>query len=151
MPGGFWIKYWAFRGAARMKIKTRKTIYFLGALWNMAFALTGLIMPQTTLWLLFGSKTAISGVVPLTFFAFFWVAVAVFAIGYYLVSRDPDRNEAVIWTGCLAKLIIFFTLGSLYLLKEITLIGFFSALVDLVWTVLFLAAMRRDKGEKYAS
>ena len=76
------------------------------------------------MWLLSGSTKIITGVLARTFFAFFWAAVGVFGLGYYLVSRDPDRNEAVIWTGCLAKVLIFFTFGRLYLRKQITLFGF---------------------------
>ena len=94
-----------------MKNETRKQIYFWGALWNLGFAFSGLAFPKITMWLISGSTKIITGVLARTFFAFFWVAVGVFGIGYYLVSRDPDRNEAVIWTGGLAKVLIFFIFG----------------------------------------
>ena len=81
-----------------MENETRKQIYFLGSLWNLSFAFSGLVLPRLTMWLLLGSTNAITGVLALTFFAAFWISVGLFGIGYYLVSRDPDRNEAVIWT-----------------------------------------------------
>ena len=133
-----------------MKNETRKQIYFLGALWNFGFALIGLAMPKTTMWLLSGSTKAITGVLARTFFAFFWIAVGVFGLGYYLVSRDLDKNEAVIWTGCLAKVLIFFIFGRLYLRRKITLFGFLGALGDLIWTLFFLAAQRGEKTQVVA-
>jgi hypothetical protein len=133
-----------------MKNETRKQIYFLGALWNFSFALTGLALPKVSMWLLSGSTKIITGVLARTFFAFFWAAVGVFGLGYYLVSRDPDRNEAVIWTGCLAKVLIFFTFGRLYLRKQIKLFGFLAALGDLIWTIFFLAALQGGKTKEIA-
>jgi hypothetical protein len=128
-----------------MKNETRKQIYFWGSLWNLGFAFSGLVFPKITMWLISGSTKIITGVLARTFFAFFWVAVGVFGIGYYLVSRDTDRNEAVIWTGCLAKVIIFFTFVRLYLRKHITLFGILAGLGDFIWTLFFLAARRGEK------
>ncbi len=130
-----------------MKNETRKQIYFLGSLWNFSFAFNGLVMPRLTMWLISGSKNNITGILPRTFFAFFWAAVGVFGWGYYLVSRDPDKNQGIIWMGCLAKVIIFLTFARLYLLRHIKLFGFLAALGDLIWTILFLAALRGEKQE----
>jgi len=128
-----------------MKNQTRRRIYFWGALWNLGFALSGLALPGFTMWLISGSADSITGVLPRTFFAFFWVAVGLFGIGYYLVSRDPDRNEAVIWTGCAGKVIIFLTFGYLFLCKQITIFGFLAGLGDFIWTFFFLAARTGKK------
>lgn len=128
-----------------MKDETRRQIYFLGSLWNLGFALSGLMLPRLTVWLMSGTTKAITGVLASTFFAFFWVAVGLFGMGYYLVSRDPDRNEAVIWTGCLGKVIIFLTFIRLYLKKHITLFGMLAGLGDFIWTLFFLAARRGQK------
>jgi hypothetical protein len=133
-----------------MKDETRRQIYFLGSLWNFGFALSGLLLPKTTMWLMSGSTKIITGVLARTFFAFFWGAVGVFGIGYYLVSRDPNRNEAVIWTGCLAKVIIFLTFSRLYLRRQVTLFGFLAASGDFIWTLLFLAAQKRHKAQETA-
>jgi hypothetical protein len=129
-----------------MKNETRKQIYFLGALWNMSFTVSGLVFPKLVMWLLSGSTKVITGVLARTFFAFFWVAVGLFGVGYYLASRDPDKNEAIIWTGCLGKVIIFFTFLRLYLRNQLKLFGVLVGLGDFIWTFFFLAAQR---GEKY--
>lgn len=128
-----------------MKNETRKQIFFLGSLWNVAFALSGLVLPRMTMWIMTGSTKAIAGVLARTFFAFFWMAVGLFGIGYYLVSRDPDRNEAVIWTGCLGKVVIFFTFVGLYIRKQVTLFGVLAGLGDFIWTFFFLSALKREQ------
>jgi len=131
-----------------MKNETRKQIYFWGSLWNSYFAFSGLIMPRLTMWLISGSKNIITGILPRTFFAFFWATVGIFGWGYYLVSRDPDKNQGIIWMGCFAKVAIFLTFALLYLRKYITLFGFLCALGDLIWTIFFLAALRGEKQEE---
>jgi hypothetical protein len=131
-----------------MKNETRKQIYFLGSLWNLGFAFSGLALPKTTMRLMFGSSKAITGVLARTFFAFFWLAVGLFGIGYYVVSRDPERNEAVVWTGCLGKVIIFFTFARLYMRKDVTLFGVLGGLGDFIWTGFFLAALKGEKAKE---
>lgn len=103
-------------------------------------------MPRFTVWLLFGSTEAITGIPARTFFAFFWMFVGVFGLGYYLVSRNPDRNEAVIYTGCLAKVTTFVTVWFLYFFNQQgTVVCLLGGLGDLIWAVLFLAAQRSEK------
>ena len=131
-----------------MKIETRKQIYYWGSLWNFGFAFNGLVMPSLTMWLLSGSKDIIAGILPRTFFAFFWGAVGVFGLGYYLVSRDPDKNQGIIWMGCLAKVIIFLTFARLYFRRQITTFAFLAGLGDFIWTILFLSALRGEKQEE---
>ena len=133
-----------------MKNETRKQIYFWGSLWNFNFAFTGLAMPGLTMWLLSGSKNIITGVLPKTFFAFFWLAVGVFGWGYYLVSREPDKNQGIIWMGCLAKVVIFLTFARLYLRKLVTTFAFLAGVGDFIWTILFLAAQRGEKAKEIA-
>jgi hypothetical protein len=127
-----------------MKLETRKRIYFWGALWNLGFAFSGLVLPKLTMWLISGSEDIISGVLPRTFFAFFWAAVGLFGIGYYIVSRDPERNKAIIGLGCTGKVVIFFTFFYLYVYGHITLFGFLAGLGDFIWTFFFLAALRGE-------
>jgi hypothetical protein len=133
-----------------MKNETRKQIYFLGALWNMSFTVSGLVFPKLVMWLLSGSTKVITGVLARTFFAFFWVAVGLFGVGYYLASRDPDKNEAIILTGCLGKVIIFFTFLRLYLRNQLKLFGVLVGLGDFIWTFFFLAAQRGEKSKELA-
>jgi hypothetical protein len=133
-----------------MKMQTRKQIYFWGALWNLGFTLSGLAFAKLTMWLMTGSWDAIIGPLPRAFFALFWIAVGLFGIGYYLVSRDPDRNEAVIWTGCAGKLIVFLFFAYLYFHNHITLFGLLAGLGDFIWIFFFMAAQRREVVKVYS-
>ena len=133
-----------------MKNKTRRDIYLWGALWNLSLAFSGLALPGFTMWLISGSADIITGVLPRTFFAFSWLAVALFGIGYFIVSRDPDKNKAVIWLGCAGKVIFFLTFGHLFLSKVITLFGFLCGFGDFIWTFFFLAALRGEKTKAIA-
>lgn len=128
-----------------MKNETRKKIYFWGSLWNFYFAFNGLVLPRLTMWLMSGSKDIITGVIPRMFFAFFWIAVAVFGAGYYLVSRDPDKNQGIIWMGCFAKVGLFIIFTYLFLRKHLKAFAFLGGLGDFIWTIFFLAALRGEK------
>ena len=37
----------------------------------------------------------------------FGLLAAVFGYGYFLVGRDPARNEGIVWMGIIGKLLIF--------------------------------------------
>jgi hypothetical protein len=133
-----------------MKNEIRKQIYFWGSLWNFNFAFTGLVMPGLAMWLMSGSKNIITGVLPRIFFTFFWGAVGIFGLGYYLVSRDPDKNQGIVWMGCLAKVLIFLTFARLYLRRQVTTFAFLAGLGDFIWTILFLAALKGEKAKEIA-
>jgi drug/metabolite transporter (DMT)-like permease len=133
-----------------MKMETRKQIYFLGSLWNFGFTISGLLLPGLTLWLMTGSWEGITGTLPRAFFALFWVAVGLFGIGYYLVSRDPDRNEAVIWTGCGGKLVVFLFFSYLFFHDYITLFGLLAGLGDFIWIFFFIAAQQGEVANAYS-
>ena len=128
-----------------MKNETRKQVYFWGSLWNFYFASAGLMIPKLTMWFMSGTKDIITGIVPRTFFALYWMLVGAFGSGYYLVSRDPDKNQGIIWIGCFAKVTIFITFAYLYLRKYVKIFAFMGGLGDLIWTILFLAALRGEK------
>ena len=128
-----------------MKNETRKQIYFLGSLWNISFAFDGLVMPKITMWFMSSSRNIITGTIPRTFFALYWALVGIIGWGYFLVSRDPDKNHGIIWVGCVAKVVVFLTFTNLYIRKKVTIAAFLGGLGDLVWTVLFLAALKGEK------
>ncbi len=37
----------------------------------------------------------------------FALMAAIFGFGYFLVARDPSRNEGIVWMGIVGKLLIF--------------------------------------------
>jgi len=63
--------------------------------------------------------------------------VLVFGFGYYLVSRNPEKNRGIVWMGMLAKIPFFFAAIPYYLKKKITLLTLILAFGDFVFGVLF--------------
>ena len=107
-------------------------MFFVGSLWNISIGLTSLLLTDFIIMMMFGKapmtenlSAFINGTVPvvdnlqtLIFFRFFMIAVILFGIGYYWVSRDLLANRAVIWLGLVAKLMIFFTFAYYYALGQ---------------------------------
>ena len=77
----------------------------------------------------------------------FYTHVLVFGLGYYLVSRDPEKNRGIVWMGMLAKIAFFFAAIPYYLRKKITALTLLLAFGDFVFGVLFglfLVNTRKD-------
>jgi hypothetical protein len=140
-----------------------KKMFFVGSLWNIGIGVTGLVFTDFILLMLFGRapvtdnlSALVNGTVPvadnlqvLIFFRFFMIAVILFGIGYYWVSRDLLANRAVIWLGLVAKLIIFFTFVYYYALG---LSSGFSVLIvsgDFVFSMFFIAFLWKTKDGIY--
>ncbi len=110
-----------------------KRLFQAGAIWNLAVGIEMLVLQKFIFEFL--------GMAPLAhpiFYQFFCVAVLLFGIGYWLVSRDLTRNHDIVRLGVAGKVLVFvFTLyyaatGSFPWLWVIGGIG------DLVFAVLFI-------------
>jgi len=140
-----------------------KKMFFVGSLWNISIGLTGLLLTDFILLMMFGKapmtenfSAFINGMVPVTdnlqtliFFRFFMIAVILFGIGYYWVSRDLLANRAVIWLGLVAKLMIFFTFAYYFTTGQSS---FFSVLIcsgDFIFSIFFAAFLRKTKDGIY--
>jgi len=122
---------------AYLKEETYREMFFIGSLWNLMVGLGSLTMFKMSMWLLFGKKAmtnAITSTLPLRFF---YIAVALFGWGYYMVSRNLKENRGIIWMGMTAKIIIFGTFAWYYRLKQIKLFALLAGCVDFVLTLLF--------------
>lgn len=140
-----------------------KKMFFVGSLWNISIGLSGLLLTDFILMMMFGKapmtenfSAFINGTVPVTnnlqtliFFRFFMIAVILFGIGYYWVSRDLLANRAVIWLGLVAKLMIFFTFAYYFTMGQSS---FFSVLIcsgDFVFSILFILFLYQTKDGIY--
>lgn len=140
-----------------------KKMFFVGSLWNISIGLTGLLLTDFILMMMFGKapmmenfSAFINGTVPvvdnlqtLIFFRFFMIAVILFGIGYYWVSRDLLANRAIIWLGLVAKLMIFFTFAYYFTMGQSS---FFSVLIcsgDFVFSILFILFLYQTKDGIY--
>lgn len=77
------------------------------------------------------------------------IAVILFGIGYYWVSRDLLANRAVIWLGLVAKLIIFFTFVYYYALEQAAWFPVFVLSGDFVFSIFFVAFLWKTKDGIY--
>jgi len=135
-------------------------MFFVGSLWNLGIGLTSILLTDFILMMMFGTapvtenfSALFNGTVPaadnlqtVIFFRFFMLAVVLFGIGYYWVSRDLTANRAIVWLGLVAKLIIFFTF--IYCFATGRSSGF-SALVssgDFVFSIFFVLFLYQVRG-----
>jgi len=140
-----------------------KKMFFVGSLWNLSMGITSFVHKFFILMMLFGNAPVrenltafINGAVPavdnlqmLIFFRFFMIAVILFGIGYYWVSRDLLANRAVIWLGLVAKLIIFFTFTYYYALGQSSCFSVLICSGDFVFSIFFAAFLWKTKDGIY--
>ena len=83
-----------------------KRLFQVGAIWNIAAGIEMLLFQEMIFNFL--------GMAPLghpIFYQFFCLAVLLFGIGYWLVSRDLTRNHDIVRLGVAGKVLVFgFTL-----------------------------------------
>ncbi len=80
----------------------------------------------------------------------FWytvvIAVTLFGIGYYTVSRDLTRNRVMVWLGVAGKLGLGALVFRLYAAGFLTPALPVGLAGDVVWAALFLEFLRRTRG-----
>ncbi len=122
-----------------------KRFFFISALYNILAGANGMIFFNMMSKLCFRAAP----IYGMTTFILrtFYTHVLVFGFGYYLVSRDPEKNRGIVWMGMLAKIAFFFAAIPYYLRKKITALTLLLAFGDFVFGILFglfLLDTRRD-------
>lgn len=129
-----------------MKEKYAK-MFFIGSLWNMFFAGLALVLPNFGKKLCFGfGKAAVNDSLE-AFYKLTWALVFVYGIGYYIVSRNPEKNRGIVWMGILGKLGFFYNCARYFLKKAISPILFLGGFGDFLFSILFsnfLLKTRKD-------
>ena len=120
-------------------------MFFIGALWNIGIGVIGLCFYGWAITMLFGAGAVTDNLLALIFFRFFMIAVILFGIGYYVVSRDLRANRAIVWLGLIAKLIIFFTFVYYYALGQATWFSVFGCSGDFVFAISFILFLYQTK------
>jgi hypothetical protein len=76
-----------------------RLMFFFGALWNFSFAIPGLLFPEFSIKLTFGTEMdqslLLGNYYAHSMYLFWWGAVLLLGIGYYMVSLDinPASDE----------------------------------------------------------
>ncbi len=128
-----------------------RLMFFWGAIWNFSFAIPGLLFPEFSIKLTFGTdmdQTLLLGnYYAHSMYLFWWGVVLIFGIGYYFVSRDISKNRGIVWMGVIGKLCFFFFLTYSYLTAKSTILSFLGGMGDLIFTILFLNFLRQTRNE----
>ncbi len=113
-----------------------RTFFLVAALWNILAAIPASLWPEHNLkayyGVLYGSDYAI------ILNRSFWLAVLIFGIGYYLVSRAPEKNLGIIIMGILGKVAVAINWYILVFTGMATAMAFVGATGDSVFTVYFI-------------
>jgi hypothetical protein len=123
-------------------------MFFIGAVWNVSIGFIGLCFYDFAIKMLFGPQAITDNLLALIFFRFFMLAVIIFGVGYYVVSRNLWANRAVVWMGLTAKLVIFFTFIYYYLLEQAGWFSVFGSSGDFVFSIFFILFLYQTRGEE---
>ena len=116
-----------------------RKMFALGALWNLAIGLTGLVAADFAVTLFFGSAAVTDNFLALLMLKVVMLAIIIFGIGYYLVSLSLQHNRGLIWLGMLSKLILFSLFGFYFFQGQVAILGFLAVCGDVLWSIGFLA------------
>jgi hypothetical protein len=123
-------------------------IFKLGAAWNLAVGLGNLAFFKTSMRLFFGKSAMTDSVVATLPLRFFYIAIAIFGWGYYMVSKDLKKNRGIVWMGIVCKVIIFGFFAWYFRLGKLKLLPMLAGCVDLVFTVLFGMFLVENKADR---
>ena len=124
-----------------------RTMFFLAALWNLGAALQGLFFPEAQFLLLFGERLDTGEFHQALLYRSFAIAVLLFGIGYYLVSKDTSQNRGIVWLGALGKVIVFAFFTEAFLKEKATPLAWGVSFGDLLWALLFFWFLQQTKAE----
>ncbi len=113
-------------------------MFTLAGLWNAGIGLTGIFFTGFSIDLFFRSDPAAMEFVGVLMFRLFMVAVMIFGVGYYIVSRELMLNRGIIWLGLTSKITLFVLFMFFFITGRATLIAALAVTGDFLWSILFL-------------
>jgi len=114
-----------------------KKMFFWGALWNICAALTGLFFYKFQFSLFFGPEAFIDNFYQALAYKMTMLAILLFGIGYYIVSKELTLNRAIVWLGMTGKIILFFIFTYCFITGKATVVAFIVLFGDFIWSILF--------------
>jgi hypothetical protein len=75
------------------------------------------------------------------------LAVLLFGIGYYIVSKELTLNRAIVWLGMIAKIILFFIFAYYFIAGKATFVAFIVFFGDFIWAILFAMFLYQTRKE----
>ena len=124
-----------------------RKVFFWGALWNIGAALTGLIFYNFQFRLFFGPESLTDNFYQALAFKMSMLAVILFGIGYYIVSKELTLNRAIVWLGMIAKTVLFFIFTYYFIDGKTTFAAFIVFFGDFIWAILFAMFLYQTRKE----
>ncbi len=113
-----------------------KYLFLIGAIWNLVvgFLFIALSPLADSVFPLFGMESPTS----LVFFQGFFGLTSLFGIGYYLVSRNIEKNHGIILLGVIGKFYLFILFLIYFIIGASNFLPVATVIVDLVFGCLFV-------------
>jgi hypothetical protein len=132
MKGGGYMKQFSDKFYSRM--------FLISAIWNFYFSLSGLLLPQLNLKLCYGEEVAIdimNNFYSYTLYNFQQSSILLVGIGYYIVSRNVNKNHGLVLLGIIGKLFFFVYFSYMYFTMRTTTVSFLAVIGDFIFSILF--------------
>ncbi len=113
-----------------------KTFFFVAALWNLLAAIPAIIRPDLYFKIYYGLATDDPYTIMLN--RSFWIAVAIFGMGYWMVSRNPEKQTGIIVMGIVGKFAVAISWYYMVFTGMAEFMPFFGATGDSIFTVYFV-------------
>jgi hypothetical protein len=121
-----------------MNSSSYQKLFLLAAIWNLIAGGGMIFMPEFQFQLLFNNNLSEDQFYTKLLFSCFGYSVLLFGLGYYLVSRDIQKNHGVVVIGILGKILVFTTFLLAFIAEKVSMIGFLTAFGDLIWAFAFI-------------
>jgi hypothetical protein len=131
-----------FSSSAEGKIYDR-LLFGVAAAWNLGAAIMLIFNPDFLL-----ARLGIDDSAARLLARSFSSSLATWGIGYALIAIDQKRFRDLAWLGAISKTIFFTVYAIAYFDGRISLAGFFPALVDLGFALLFAEFLWRSSGNR---
>jgi len=119
-------------------LRMYKIIFTLAALWNICVGATGLLFQDYSIQLFYGTSALHETFIAMLNYRIVMLAIIIFGLGYFIVSRAPLLNRGIIWLGILSKLILFCIFTFYFFTGNTTIFAFLLVCGDMAWSLIFL-------------
>lgn len=125
--------------------KYYRSLFLIAALWawlvsvpyifvyKHTFPLVGMKIPESPVWFIFSC-----------------MCVALFGLGYFMVSRNLETNKGIVVMGTIGKIMVFILFLACTITGEISPLLMINASADLLFAVLFAEFLLFDKRKSRA-
>ena len=111
-------------------------LFLVAAIWNIVVA-TFCTVASPVAWSLLFDFEFPDGLV-MMLFRIMVLAIALFGLGYYIVSRDPGKNRGIVWMATIGKITLFLLFTNGFFSGYVTTIGITLLTGDFLWGIAFI-------------